>query len=91
VKERGFEARARPEAEHRDQQDQGLGGAAPAEVVQEVVGELGDGEDEDQVEKSSSGETASRWTDCAGEVIAFGWRAQGGRCRSCFLGSLDRR
>jgi hypothetical protein len=72
VKERGFEARARPDAEHGDEQDQGLGGAAPGEVVQEVVGEPGDGEDEDQVKKSSSVETASRWTDCAGEVIAVG-------------------
>jgi hypothetical protein len=51
VEQGGFEAGARPHAEHSDEQDQGLGGAAPAEVVQKMVGELGDREDEDQVEE----------------------------------------
>jgi hypothetical protein len=46
LQQRGFEAGARPDAEHGDQQDQGLGGAAPGEVVQQVVGQLGDGEED---------------------------------------------
>jgi hypothetical protein len=51
VEQRGFEARARPHAEHGDQHDQGFGGAAPGEVFQQVVGQLGDREDEDQVKE----------------------------------------
>jgi hypothetical protein len=51
VEQGGFEAGARPHPEHGDQQDQGLGGTAPAELVQQVVGQLGDREDEDQVDE----------------------------------------
>jgi hypothetical protein len=49
VEVRRFEGGEEPHGEDGAEEHEGFGGAAPGEVVHQVLGELRDGEDEDEV------------------------------------------